>query len=562
MFIILFFLYMFAISTVHAQSAIPYYAKEDQLPFVVHICSYNVNPWVIKNLDSVLMQKYDNYRIVYVDDRSDDGTMETVKAYFDEHNFRDRVTLVVNESRSRKLKNMYNTIRLCDDNEIIVQLDGDDWFCDDKLLARLNHVYQTEGVWLTYGSYRDFPSNKRGYCAPTPLDWVEKKSFRTEKWLYMHPRSFYAWLFKAIKIEDLIVETVKGYKGTFFPCSNDLATFYPMIEMAGKRFAYLHEISYQCNRSNPLSGIVLENPLQRACGRDVRKRTPYKTVLQPALQQGNYEKSIADVVIISVDNPEGVARALASINQHVRGTQKITVFYALDQLEEKDYKAVKNQFPVVDFIHAEPSDFFNTILFHLHESKQSHVLLMRDKTIISEDIDLAMYRGHLEATGAYGVYFAFNPDQQPFSRQNLDQPEVPFVHLYDDMYAWKFSCGKWTFFNNIDLTLMRKKDLVEQVMSLGNKKDIKTMKALYKEWHKSKAVNLHAVGLFCKTSPLEKSRAPINRAAYSRIKESAGARDFKTMRTDKASTPLAIVANILFLILYRQDDRITSYVNS
>jgi len=47
-------------------------------PIVVVIPSYNNSKWCDWNLSSVFQQKYNNYRVVYIDDCSNDNTYELV----------------------------------------------------------------------------------------------------------------------------------------------------------------------------------------------------------------------------------------------------------------------------------------------------------------------------------------------------------------------------------------------------------------------------------------------------------------------------------------------------
>src|SRR3989304_6153185 len=49
-------------------------ANFNEKPIVVVIPSYNNKQWYQKNLDSVLTQNYHNFRIIFIDDASPDGT--------------------------------------------------------------------------------------------------------------------------------------------------------------------------------------------------------------------------------------------------------------------------------------------------------------------------------------------------------------------------------------------------------------------------------------------------------------------------------------------------------
>src|ERR1700737_4705415 len=62
-----------------------------ELPMVIVIPSYNNEKWYEKNLHSVLNQHYSNYRILYVNDNSKDGTGFLIEKYLKELNVDYRV---------------------------------------------------------------------------------------------------------------------------------------------------------------------------------------------------------------------------------------------------------------------------------------------------------------------------------------------------------------------------------------------------------------------------------------------------------------------------------------
>ncbi len=57
-----------------------------QLAFCVIVTSYNnvKSQLYLRNLDSIFMQNYQNYHVVYIDDASPDRTGEFVKQYLEE----------------------------------------------------------------------------------------------------------------------------------------------------------------------------------------------------------------------------------------------------------------------------------------------------------------------------------------------------------------------------------------------------------------------------------------------------------------------------------------------
>ena len=63
----------------------------EEKPLAVIVCSYNNIKWAEKNLDSIFFQRYRNYRVIYVDDGSTDGTADFVEHYIKDHDLEDKV---------------------------------------------------------------------------------------------------------------------------------------------------------------------------------------------------------------------------------------------------------------------------------------------------------------------------------------------------------------------------------------------------------------------------------------------------------------------------------------
>ena len=237
---------------------------------VIVTASYKNSEWYEKNLDSILSQDYDNFRVIYLDDCSPDGTGDLVEAYLKEHPQGHRVTLIKNEQRVGAMANLYRAIHMCDDKAVIVIVDGDDCLAYDGVLKYLNEVYTESDVWLTYGQFLEVPSRNHGFCCPIPWYVVEQHSFRDFDHAPSHLRTFYAGLFKRIKKEDLM------YEGEFVQMSYDIAMMFPMMEMASRHFRFISRILYIYNGNNPISDHRVNKDLQRKIDLYIRSKSRYK----------------------------------------------------------------------------------------------------------------------------------------------------------------------------------------------------------------------------------------------------------------------------------------------
>lgn len=241
-------------------------------PMVVVVCSYNNKDWYKKNLDSIFSQNYSNYKVVYMDARSPDGTGDLVEQYVQERGQTHRVTLVRNKDRKLKTENFYNAVhRYCDDNRIVVDVDGDDWLAHSNVLNVINEAYADQDLWLTYGNYVCCPDQYKSLCKSIPENIIRDSSYRRSAWMTSHLQTFYAWLFKKIKKEDLM------YDGKFLEMTSDLAFIFPMLEMAGSRnrVKFITEVLYVHNVKNPISDWRKNSPLQCRLAKVIRNRPPY-----------------------------------------------------------------------------------------------------------------------------------------------------------------------------------------------------------------------------------------------------------------------------------------------
>lgn len=241
--------------------------------FVIVIPSYNNSKWYERNLSSVLSQNYPNYSIVYTDDCSPDGTGKLVKEYLEKHSLTDKVKLTLNETRKGAMHNLYDMIHACDDDEIVVTVDGDDTLAHPEVINRLNVEYENNNVKMTYGSYVDWPGKTRGCSKPVPRNIIDTNSYRRHPWCFSHLRTFEAWLFKQLPASDFQIN------GKWMMSAWDLPIMFGLAELSGGRFKYIPDVLYLYNNENPISDYKVRLKEQQTFERIVRSRKPYKAIV-------------------------------------------------------------------------------------------------------------------------------------------------------------------------------------------------------------------------------------------------------------------------------------------
>ncbi|MCK5632954.1 glycosyltransferase family 2 protein [bacterium] len=243
-------------------------------PIVLVIASYNNADWYKKNIDTVVLQNYSNWRIVYVDDCSPDGTGDLVEQYIKELEIEDKVTLIKNKKHKVKVENLYIALHeYCHDDEIAIIYDGDDWLAHDDVFTLLNEIYSDPEIWLTYGSYTMCPESFGCCCEELPQWVIEKNAYREYKWVTSHLRSFYAWLFKNIQEKDF------KYDGNFVNMAGDFFYMLPIVEMAGGRIKFVPEALYVYNRDNPLNEDKIDALNQLFLAGFARGKKKYKKLI-------------------------------------------------------------------------------------------------------------------------------------------------------------------------------------------------------------------------------------------------------------------------------------------
>jgi len=275
--------------------------------FAILVASFNNAKWCEKNLESIVNQDYKKYQIIYIDDCSPDNTgilvekwlnkkkinyktltihynenldLLSVNQYIEYLSSLIRISrkdcqflLIRNVERKLALHNLVMAIYACEDSEIIVEVDGDDFLAHPNVLSKLNKIYNFPNIWLTYGQFRNLSDGKK--CAwnrKIPRNVLVSRSIRKYPHLPTHLRTFYAGLFKKIKLEDLVFE------GTFYKMTWDVAFMLPMVEMAGNKVRYISESLLIYNDLNDINDHKVDGKYQLNLSKLIRKRPQYALV--------------------------------------------------------------------------------------------------------------------------------------------------------------------------------------------------------------------------------------------------------------------------------------------
>lgn len=226
---------------------------------------YNPGAFLDSCVASAVSQRYDNYKMIFVDDMSTDGSYD--KLPHDD----DRAIIIRNEVRKTALENIHNAImNHCDPDDIVALLDGDDWFPNKKVLQYIDEQYKEHDCWIMYGQ-ANWTNGQRGFASaytPEEFNNVRKAPFRVS-----HLRTFRAGLYKAMENQDPEFSGLKDDDGKFYKSSYDTAIMFPIMEMAGyDKTRFNDTILYIYNRDNPISDDKVDQQLQWSVHREVSNK--------------------------------------------------------------------------------------------------------------------------------------------------------------------------------------------------------------------------------------------------------------------------------------------------
>jgi hypothetical protein len=186
----------------------------------------------------------------------------------------ERFTIIKNKTKMYQPGNYDQIIRGdydLQDEDICVEVDGDDWLSDENVLDRIYNLYLNNDVWLANGSFK-YHDGRMGFASPhNNFDDIRQKPFTLS-----HIRTWKTFLWRNIKEEDL-----KDNNGVYWSVAGDLSFMYPMAEMSGiEHYRFMNEVNYIYNESNPLNDHKVNLPKVYETVNKIRNMKPYKKLFK------------------------------------------------------------------------------------------------------------------------------------------------------------------------------------------------------------------------------------------------------------------------------------------
>lgn len=214
------------------------------MKIIVAVTLYNSVDVIERTLSSIIAQTYKDFVCYITDDLSTDNSAEVVEKFIEGD---DRFHLIKN-SEKRYQGGNYDLIcrdtEGVNDEDIVIEVDGDDWLANSKVFERVIETYKSGDIWIANGSFK-YANGNLGFSQPV----TNIGTLRHGPYTASHLRTWKVFLWRAIRPEDL-----RDSNGNWWDCSCDLIFMYDMFEMAGlEHYVFMDTIHYIYNDGNPFN---------------------------------------------------------------------------------------------------------------------------------------------------------------------------------------------------------------------------------------------------------------------------------------------------------------------
>jgi glycosyltransferase involved in cell wall biosynthesis len=239
--------------------------------FIILTPAYKVAKWVELYVNMLKYQSHTNFEVYFIDDASPDNTIEIVNKVVNGdprfHVYRNDVNV------GSPLANIVKAFDYANpaDEDIIVNVDGDDWLASVFVLQYLSGVYNYHNCWLTHGNYQMYPSGDLGGHAQLTIpDNISRlNAYKKFAFVTSHLRSYKAGLFRKVDRKDLIDPRT----GQIYKEASDLALMFPMLEMAGnEKCVKINDILLILNRENEMNEAKINLDKQKETEHIIRTK--------------------------------------------------------------------------------------------------------------------------------------------------------------------------------------------------------------------------------------------------------------------------------------------------
>lgn len=420
--------------------------------FVLIIPAYNCSEVIGKIFQSLEKQTYKNFRVIFIDDGSNDSTYEKAVELLPP-SMEKKFILRKHAKRKGSIECMYEEAQKCKDEEIIVFFEGDSWFKNADTLETFNTCYKRYDIWVAYAQHANYKTNKKGKCRDITSANIFSRSMRRKCWHHAKLKSFYAALFKKVPLNHFF------FRGRFVHEEMDSAYMFSIMEMAGKHVAFFPEthLLYIKSSLKNIDRPSFRSPFK--CYREITRRKPLKPLEKLALYPSVQNKK-ADLLIFSYDRPLQLYALLESIDKNMDNLQEIAILYRTSSPSfEKGYINVQKNFPHIRFYSQNLSkslrDFKHLTLQIVDAFSTEHVIFSVDDMIVKQKVDLSEAIDVIEKTQAYFFSLRLGTHLKFCYMGEFDQRVPQNIKVTPHIIGWQIDAarGDWNYYPSVDMTM-------------------------------------------------------------------------------------------------------------
>jgi len=356
---------------------------------VAIVLATNCGAMCERNLDSILAQNYEHFRMIYIDNGSEDGTYEKVQKMIAKKKVNEKVELIRFDEKKPDMEILYQVIHSCAPQEIIALVNGKDWLAHENVFDHLNCAYAHPDVWMSYSRAITHPEFQEIAGNIYPDEFFLEKKFRQNTNTHLTPlHTFYAGFFQKIKLEDFL------FDGRFIPYKSNLAILFPLLEMGPEHVLFLDEIAYVKNESKGSVDNRIHAKEMVAVENYLRYRPSYPKLTSLHRQTSEDHRYRGDIVIFSEDRPLHLYACLESLYLKVRDINDVCVIYSASDAEfERAYLNLQKEFPSLQFLSVYDylGNDFQSLLSSVLISKRHgspYLLVTDDQVVFDEKVHL------------------------------------------------------------------------------------------------------------------------------------------------------------------------------
>ncbi len=267
-------------------------AKESTNSILIVTAFRNAERFIGKSATRSLTQRYDNHRVVFIDDASTDNSLAVLEktiASITDSRCRE-VHVVRNKNQLGPLRSRHEaTLKYGNDDDIIVTVDGDDWMMHGDVLTYIDAIYVRNDCWVMYGGAHCEPDYgnvsyarpyERGDIGNLRCPLSAPVHVAKDKWRVDHIRTYRCWLYKRIGKVDPTWGCLKK-NGSFVTVATDVAVMLPMLEMSGHDRVHYNPVNLYVYNRHDSNVHVLQPKLQTQTLREIFARPRFRTIEQP-----------------------------------------------------------------------------------------------------------------------------------------------------------------------------------------------------------------------------------------------------------------------------------------